>query len=102
MLPDGQTFSGALRARGVSRRRFMEFCGTMVATLALPPRYAGKVADALGKVRKPVLVWLQFQDCAGNSEAILRSSHPSVLEVVLGSAVLGVPRNHHGGRRAPG
>ena len=83
MLPDGQTFSGALRARGVSRRRFMEFCGTMVATLALPPRYAGKVADALGKVKKPVLVWLQFQDCAGNSESILRASHPTVLEVVL-------------------
>ena len=83
MLPDGQTFSGALRARGVSRRRFMEFCGTMVATLALPPRYAAKVADALGKVKKPVLVWLQFQDCAGNSESILRASHPTVLEVVL-------------------
>jgi hydrogenase small subunit len=83
MLPDGQTFSGALKARGVSRRRFMEFCGAMVATLALPSRYVAKVADALGKVKKPVLVWLQFQDCAGNSESILRASHPTVLEVVL-------------------
>jgi hydrogenase small subunit len=83
MLPDGQTFSSALRTRGVSRRRFMEFCGAMVATLALPPRYVAKVADALGKVKKPVLVWLQFQDCAGNSESILRASHPTVLEVVL-------------------
>jgi len=83
MLLDGQTFSGALRARGVSRRRFMEFCGAMVATLALPSRYVAKVADALGKVKKPVLVWLQFQDCAGNSESILRASHPTVLEVVV-------------------
>jgi hydrogenase small subunit len=83
MLPDGQTFVSALRSRGVSRRRFMEFCGAMVATLALPSRYVAKVADALGKVKKPVLVWLQFQDCAGNSEAILRASHPTVLEVVL-------------------
>ena len=83
MLPDGQTFSGALKARGISRRRFMEFCGAMAATLALPPRYAAKVADALGRVKKPVLVWLQFQDCAGNSESILRASHPTVLEVVL-------------------
>lgn len=83
MIPDGQTFSGALRARGVSRRRFMEFCGAMVATLALPSRYVAKVADALAKVKKPVLVWVQFQDCAGNSESILRASHPTVLEVVL-------------------
>jgi hydrogenase small subunit len=55
----------------------------MTATLALPPRYVAQVASALEKAKKPVLVWLQFQDCAGNSEAILRSSHPSVLEVVL-------------------
>jgi len=61
----------------------MEFCAAMAATLALPPRYAAKVADALGRVKKPVLVWLQFQDCAGNSESILRASHPTVLEVVL-------------------
>ena len=78
MFPDGQTFSGALKARGISRRRFMEFCGAVEATLALPPRYAAKVADALSKVKKPVLVWLQFQHCAGNSEAILRASHPTV------------------------
>lgn len=56
MLPDGRTFSGALRSRGVSRRRFMEFCGAMVATLALPTRYVAKVADALGRVFEIVLV----------------------------------------------
>lgn len=83
MLPQGQSLSSALKARGVSRRRFMEFCGAMVATLALPSRYVAKVADALAKVKKPVLVWVQFQDCAGNSESILRASHPTVLEVVL-------------------
>ncbi len=83
MLPTGETLSGALKVHGVSRRRFLEFCGVMVATLALPPRYVAQVAEALGKAKKPVLVWLEFQDCAGNSESILRSGHPTVLEVVL-------------------
>jgi hydrogenase small subunit len=55
----------------------------MVATLALPPRYTGQVAYALETVKKPVLVWLEFQDCAGNSESMLRASHPSVVDVVL-------------------
>jgi hydrogenase small subunit len=31
---------------------------------------------AVGKAKKPVLVWLQFQDCTGCSESILRSNHP--------------------------
>jgi len=82
MLPEGQTLARALESHGVSRRKFMEFCGAMVATLALPSRYVAQVAEALGRTKKPVLVWLQFQDCAGNSESILRSSHPTVLEVV--------------------
>jgi len=72
MLPSNQTFSGALQQKGVDRRRFIKFCIAMTATLALPPRYVAQVAAALEKARKPVLVWLQFQDCAGNSESILR------------------------------
>ena len=74
------SLSGALQQKGINRRRFLKFCSLMTATLALPPRYVAQVAAALGKARKPVLVWLQFQDCAGNSESILRSSHPTVLE----------------------
>jgi hydrogenase small subunit len=83
MLPEGQSVYSSLKARGVSRRRFIEFCNAMVATLALPDRYLARVVEAVGKAKKPVLVWVQFQDCAGNSESILRASHPTVLEVVV-------------------
>ncbi len=73
----------SLLRRGVSRRRFLEFCGAMTATLALPSSYAQRVATALSTARKPTVVWLEFQDCAGNSEAILRSPHPAVADIVL-------------------
>jgi hydrogenase small subunit len=73
----------ALKSRGVSRRDFMKFCNLMVATLALPPRYVSAVGKALSQTTRPVLVWLEFQDCAGNSESMLRTSNPSVAEFVL-------------------
>src|SRR5271166_2651654 len=73
----------ALRSRGVSRREFVKFCQLMVATLALPPRYLSAVEKALSQTKRPVLVWLEFQDCAGNSESMLRSSNPPVAEFVL-------------------
>jgi hydrogenase small subunit len=73
----------ALEAHGISRRQFVKFCSTMVATLALPPRYLGAVVKALDKTTRPVLVWLEFQDCAGNSESMLRSGHPTVGDFVL-------------------
>jgi hydrogenase small subunit len=55
----------------------------MVAMLALPPRYVSAVTKALSQTTRPVLVWLEFQDCAGNSESMLRTSNPTVAEFVL-------------------
>lgn len=83
MLPPDITVPQALALCGITRRKFIKFCSAMVATLALPPRCVGQVAKALEKQAKPVLVWLEFQDCAGNTESILRSGHPTVTDVVL-------------------
>jgi hydrogenase small subunit len=55
----------------------------MLATLALPDRYLNRAVAAVSQAKKPVLVWLQFQDCTGCSESMLRSSHPGVAEIVL-------------------
>jgi hydrogenase small subunit len=79
----GNSLPDALESRGISRRDFMNFCSLMVATLALPDRYVAQVAAALEQAHRPVLVWLEFQDCAGNTESMLRSSDPPVADVVL-------------------
>jgi hydrogenase small subunit len=72
-----------LRERGVSRRDFLKFCSAMTAAMALPATFAPKVAQALDEVKRPPLVWLEFQDCAGDTEALLRSANPTVGELVL-------------------
>jgi hydrogenase small subunit len=73
----------ALEAKGIPRREFLRFCGLMAGTLALPAGSVGLLARALENRKRPVLVWLEFQDCAGNSESMLRSGHPTITEVVL-------------------
>ena len=79
----GTNLTSSLALRGIDRRRFLKFCSAMVSTLALPPKYMGQVVHALANTKRPVLVWLEFSDCAGNSESMLRSSNPSVAEIVL-------------------
>ena len=79
-IPDVE---GRLAQRGISRRQFLKFCGAMVATLALPKRYETEVAEALTSAVRPPLVWLEFQDCAGDTESFLRASQPSVDELLL-------------------
>lgn len=72
-----------LAARGVSRREFMGFCSAMAVMIGLPKSASAVIASALENNAKPTLVWLEFQDCAGNTESFLRSSKPTAAEVVL-------------------
>lgn len=72
-----------LERRGVSRRSFLKFCGVMAGVLALPPRYAHLIARSLQAAPRIPVIWLNGQDCAGNTEALLRASKPTVAEVIL-------------------
>ena len=73
----------ALLAKGVSRRDFLKFSAAMSAALALPGSYAPRIAAALAAAPRIPVIWLEGQDCAGNTEAFLRASHPTVAELVL-------------------
>ena len=77
------SFGALLREKGVSRRDFLKFCSAMTAAMSLPQALAPKVAQALDAVKRPTVVWLEFQSCTGDSEALLRSANPTVGEIVL-------------------
>jgi hydrogenase small subunit len=77
------SFRRELEARGLSRRDFMGFCAGVAAMLGLPASAAGQIAKAIETKPKPTMVWLEFQDCAGNSESFLRASKPTAAEVIL-------------------
>jgi hydrogenase small subunit len=85
-----------LREKGLSRRDFMKLCGTIAGMMGLelapPVKALGKlahptpaevVAQALTTKPKLPIIWLEFQDCAGCSEAISRSSSPLLSKLVL-------------------
>ncbi len=95
MSEDPKTFGDYLNVHSVSRRSFMKFCGMMAATLALPSVYAGKIATALAAATRLPVVWLEFQDCTGDTESFIRAgsytpdpinsgaTDPSVLNLLL-------------------
>jgi len=82
-LKNEQSVKEGLEKRGVSRRDFIKFCTTITATLALPQSFIPQIVEALEKKMKPYVVWLEFQDCAGDSESILRATKPTIAEIVL-------------------
>jgi hydrogenase small subunit len=80
---DGLDLVGSLQQRGISRREFLKFCTVMTAALALPVDEVSRVVAALESARRPPVIWLEFQDCAGCTEALLRAPRPTVAEIVL-------------------
>ncbi len=73
----------AATVRGISRRDFLKFCSLMAGVLALPRAYVTTIEQALAAPKRTPVIWLEFQDCAGCSEALLRASRPTVGELVL-------------------
>jgi len=72
-----------LEKRGVSRRDFMKFCGTVAAVMGMGPAFAPKVAEALTADNRPDVVWLHNAECTGCSESILRTVEPYIDALIL-------------------
>jgi len=82
-MPDEHTLEERLRQQGISRRGFLKFCTAMASLMALPPTMSMAIADALGKARRPSVIWLSFQECTGCTESLTRSHSPTVENLIF-------------------
>jgi len=73
----------SIEGRGVTRRDFLKLCTMMTGILALPKSYSKIFEQTLAAPTRVPVIWLEFQDCAGCTEALLRASNPTVSEIVL-------------------
>jgi hydrogenase small subunit len=89
-----------MKENGFTRRGFIKFCsviaGAMGLNLGSPLAAKGEtetparglppenlVARALSRKPRLPVIWLEFQDCAGCSEALTRSQSPTLVDLVL-------------------
>ena len=61
-----------------SRREFMRLCTMAAAAVGLGPLAAQQFLEAAERGARPSVIWLQFQECTGCTESLLRTSHPAV------------------------
>ena len=75
--------AAAERRFGVPRRDFMKFAATLVAAMGLPTSALGAVVNAMTQAKRPSVIWLQFQECTGCTESLLRAEHPTLEKLLL-------------------
>jgi quinone-reactive Ni/Fe-hydrogenase small subunit len=76
-------FREILEDEGYDRREFLKWASAATAMLMLPPIFTPLVAEAAELMNRVPVIWLELQDCAGNSEALLRSDGPKIDEILL-------------------
>jgi quinone-reactive Ni/Fe-hydrogenase small subunit len=80
---NGVDLHEVLRDDGYDRREFMKWASATTAALMLPSIFTPLVAEAAELMTRVPVIWIELQDCAGNSEALLRSDGPKIDEIVL-------------------
>jgi hydrogenase small subunit len=66
-----------------SRREFVRLCTMAAAAMGLGPLAAEEFLQAVERGKKPSVLWLQFQECTGCTESLLRTTHPTVDDLIL-------------------
>ena len=70
--------------RGLSRREFLTFCGSVAALIGAGQAAVPEIASALESLAKrPSVVWSLFQECLGCSVNLLQSRTPGVAQLIL-------------------
>jgi len=86
MTTEDRTFSDQLESRGVSRRDFLKFCGSVAAMLGLSEAMVPQIASAVEAAAASKLypaVWLDGGLCTGCTESTAQSTNPDVAGIVL-------------------
>jgi hydrogenase small subunit len=81
---DHGAFYESLAARGVTRRDFLKYCGSIAALLGLSETFIPQIAAAVqqGAKLKPA-IWINGGSCTGCTESAAQSEYPDVARIVL-------------------
>jgi len=79
------TLMKIIDAHGIDRRDFLKYCAATAALFGLSEiSFTTKLADAVESAsKKPPVIWLEGQDCAGCTIAFLGISNPPVSSIIL-------------------
>jgi NiFe hydrogenase small subunit HydA len=66
-----------------SRREFVRLCTLSAAAVGLGPLAAARFVEAAEGGARPSVIWLQFQECTGCTESLLRTAHPAIDTLIL-------------------
>ncbi len=72
-----------LDQKGIDRRGFIKWAGSITAMLALPGSFTPLVAQAAQLADRLPIIWLHMAECTGCSESLLRTDGPTIDSLIF-------------------
>jgi len=82
-LNNRMDFKESIEEEGLERRDFLKWASATTAMLMLPASFTPLVAEAAVMMNRVPVIWIELSDCAGNTEALIRSDGPKIDEIIL-------------------
>ena len=79
---DSSNLEAAMKSFDMNKE-FNKWVSMITANLRLHPEYESSVTKSIKNLNKIPIIWLELSDCTGNSEAFIKSAHPTVEELIL-------------------
>ncbi len=76
-------FENALASMDIAQKEFNSWVSMVTASMQLHPNFEESVGSALMTLNRIPIIWLELSDCSGNSEAFIKSTHPSIEELIF-------------------
>ena len=80
---DKKHLESALAAIEEDKGAFNRWISMVTASMQLHPSFETHVGDAVTTLNRIPIIWLELSDCSGNSEAFIKSTHPSIEELIF-------------------
>jgi len=80
---DKTDLESALAAIEKDRETFNRWISMVTASMQLHPSFERHVQNAVTVLNKIPIIWLELSDCSGNSEAFIKSTNPSIEDLIF-------------------
>jgi quinone-reactive Ni/Fe-hydrogenase small subunit len=78
-----ENFDNALKSMDIATKELNSWISMITASMQLHPSFENSVGDALMSLNRIPIIWLELSDCSGNSEAFIKSSNPSIEDLIF-------------------
>ncbi len=80
---DKTHLESALASIEKDKQTFNRWISMVTASMQLHPSFEKHVGNAITTLNKIPVIWLELSDCSGNSEAFIKSTNPSIEDLIF-------------------